>query len=367
MSRFPHVGKRGIALVFAVLVLLGAVPGVAAAETRSGGSVTVGADETVSEDLTVVGGNVVISGTVEGDLEAIGGSVTIDPGAEVTGDIDATAGNVRIDGTVGGNVTTSAGNVFVGQSATIGGTLEAGAGSTVVAGTVEGDARLGGGSITLASTASIGGDVEYSVGEDGEFTNDGADVAGSVTENPDLDIGGGGFGFDVPDLSGPVFGVYGFLVNLLVGGLLLLVLPKSSDRIADAVSDTPLRTGAIGLAALIGVPILLVLVAITIVGIPITLAGFLAYGLAVWLATIYGRYAVGEWLLAYADIDNRWAGLLAGLVVVALLVRVPFVGWLFQLLVLLFGLGAMATLIYRFVRGQRGGETASSAEDSVPA
>lgn len=367
MSRIPRIGTRGIALLLVAVVLLGAVPGVAAAETRSGGSVTVGASETVSEDLTVVGGNVVVRGTVEGDLEAIGGSVIIESGAEVTGDVDATGGNVRIDGAVGGNVTGSAGSVSVGRSASIGGSLEVGAGSIVVAGAVDGDARLGGGSITLAPSARIGGDVEYSVGEDGEFTNEGAEVAGSVTENPDLDVGGGGVGFDVPDVTGPVFGVYGFLVNLLVGALLLLVLPRTSGRVADAVSGEPLRTGAIGLGALVGVPILLVLLAITIVGIPLTLAGFVAYALAVWIATIYGRYAVGEWLLTYADVENRWIALLVGLVLVAVLVRLPFVGALFQLLVLLLGLGAMATLSYRFVRGQRGEKAVTPPEDTAPA
>ena len=383
MSRIPHVGARGIALFLTVVVLLGVVPGVAAAERQSGGSVTVGPNETVSEDLTVFGGSVTVQGTVEGDLEVVGGSVAIDPGAEVTGDVEATGGSVRIDGAVGGNVTASGGSVridgavggnatanggslFLGQGATIGGSLEAGAGSIVIAGTVDGDARLGGGSITLAPSATFGGDVEYSVGDDDEFTNDGATVAGSLAENPDLEVGGGG-GFDAPDFAGPAFGAYGFLVNLLVGALLLLVVPGTSRRVADCVSGEPLWTGAIGLGALIGVPIALALLAITIVGVPVTLAGLVTYALAVWIATIYGRYAVGEWLLSYTGLENRWVALLAGLIVVAVLVRIPFVGGLFQLLVLLLGLGAMATLLYRFVRGQRGSKTATPAEEGAPA
>ena len=366
MPGLRHTTTRGIALLLVAVVVLGTLPGVAVAETRSGGSVTVGADETVAEDLTVVGGNVVVSGTVEGDLEAIGGSVVIEPGAEVTGDVEATGGNVRIDGDVDGSVNASAGAVYVGQAASIGGTLEAGAGTIVVAGTVDGNARLGGGSITLAPSATVGGDVEYSVGENGEFTNEGADVAGSATENPDLDVGGGG-GIGLPDFAGPVFGVYGFLVNLLVGALLLLILPRTSGRVANAVSEEPLRTGAMGLGALIGVPILLGLLAITIVGIPVTLAGFLAYALAMWIATIYGRYGVGAWLLTYADVENRWIALLAGLVLVAILVRIPFVGGLFQFLVLLLGLGAMASLAYQSLRGQRGGEAATPPEDTTPA
>lgn len=373
MSRIPQIspgqrtGTRVLAVLLIAVVLLGALPGVAAAAQRSGGSVTVGADETVDEDLTVFGGTVTIRGTVEGDLTVFGGNVVIESGAEITGDVEANGGNVQIDGTVGGDVTATSGNVFVGQSADIGGTLEAAAGSIIVAGSVGEDARLAGGSITLAPTATIDGDVEYSTGEDGEFTNEAGEAAvgGSITERSDLDIGGGGV--NVPDFTGPVFGIYGFLVNLLIGALLLLVLPGTSRRVADRVTEEPLRTGAVGLGALIGAPIALVLIAITIVGIPLTLAGFVAYALAVWLATIYGRYAVGEWILGYTDVDNRWAALFAGLVVVAILVRIPFVGWIFQLAVLLLGLGAMATLLYRFVRGQRGSETAETAEEGTPA
>jgi len=103
------------------------------------------------------------------------------------------------------------------------------------------------------------------------------------------------------------------------------------------------------------------------VGIPVTIAGLVAYALAVWIATIYGRYAVGATLLSYTDVENRWADLLVGLVVVAALVRIPAVGGLFEIAVLLLGLGAMAGLLYRFVRNQRGRETAEAAGDAAPA
>lgn len=363
MSRVPRIGRRGFAVLLVAAVVLGTVPGVAAAETRTGGSIVVGEGETVS-GLTAFGGSVVVRGTVEGDLTAFGGNVMIHRGAEVTGDVEATAGNVRIAGSVGGDLTATAGNVLVAESATIDGDLEASGGTIVVAGSVGGNARLAGGSITLASTATIDGNVEYGTGEDGEFTNEGATVGGTIAESDDISVGGG---VEFPDLSGPIFGIYGFLVNLLVGALLLLVLPDTSERIIEAVEDAPVRTGGVGLAALIGVPIALVIVAITIVGIPITFAGFVAYALAVWIGTIYGRFGVGALLLSYTDVENRWADLLAGLVVVAVLVRIPVIGGLFGFIVLLLGLGAMAEHLYHFVRSQRDGDTSEPVEAVAPA
>jgi len=366
MSRVPRLGRRGIALLIAAVILVGVVPGVAAAEERTGGSVTVKENETVSEDLTAIAGSATIRGTVDGDLQVIAGSVVIDDSARVTGDVEATAGSVWIDGNVTGNVTATGGSVSVGQSGSIGGILNASTGSIVIAGSVDGNANLGGESITLAPTAAFGGDVEYNVGDDGEFTNDGASVAGTVTENPDIEVGGS---FDVDlgilDSPGPLLGTIGFVSNLLIGALLLLVVPKTSGRIGETVSEKPLVTGVVGLGVLIGTPIVLGLVAITVVGIPITLAGLATYGIAIWLAGIYGRYAIGELLLSHTDMESRWAALGIGVVLVAVLVRipVPIAPALFELLVVpLLGLGAIATLAYRFVGGQHGSESDEPAD-----
>lgn len=365
MSRVSKFGRQSIALFLVVVILLGSATGVAAAETRTGGEVVVGPDKTVS-GLTAFGGSVIVRGTVQGDLTAFAGNVIIESGGQVTGDVEAFAGNVQIDGTVGGSVSATGGNIVVGNTASIGGPLEIAAGTITVAGTVSDNAKLAGGAITLAPSALIEGDLEYSVGEDGSFEPTSSTVTGNTTEREDLSIGGG-FNMDIPDFGGPIFGIYGFLVNVVVGALLLLIFPRSTDRVAGLVKDSPLQTGGIGFLTLIGVPIGLVIVAITIVGIPLSLAGLLAYLLAVWIGTIYGRYAVGVLLLDYTEIENRWAELATGLVVVALLARIPWLGGIFELLVLLLGLGAIATLLYRFIRGQRetGGE--ESVDDAIPA
>jgi cytoskeletal protein CcmA (bactofilin family) len=364
MLQLPKPGTRGIALLLVAVVLLGTLPGIAAAEQRSGGSIVVEDGETVTEDLTAFGGTVVVRGTVEGDLTAFAGNVIIEQGAEVTGSVEVTAGNVRIAGTVGGTATASGGNVFIADTATIDADLDAAAGTIVVAGSVAGNAKLAGGSVTVASTASIDGNVEYAIGEDGEFNNEGATVGGSVTQNDNLSTDGG---FERPDPGGPVFGIYGFLVNVFVGGLLLLVFPDTSGRIANRVTDEPLRTGGIGLLALIGVPITAVLFAITVIGIPVTIAVLIVYALALWVATIYGRYAVGTAVLSYTEVENRWADLLVGLVIVAALVRIPVIGGLFEFVVLLLGLGAMTGLLYRFVHNQRGPEASEGDETLAPA
>lgn len=329
-----------------LLLVLGTAPGVVAAETRSGGTVVVGADETV-DGLEAFGGTIIVRGTVDGNLQAFGGDVRIE--GEVTGDVEAFAGNVWIGGTVGGDVEASGGNVNVAPDAEIGGSLSAAAGNLLVAGSVGGNAELAAGTITLAETATIDGDVEYAVDEEDDFQNRGATVAGSITRVEDLGAGP----WEDPVVPNWVFGVYGFLANLLLGAILLVLFPRTSDEVALSVAEEPVRTGLIGLAALIVIPVLLVVLVITIIGIPIALIGALLFALLLWVGLVYGRFAIGMILVALADVDSRFAGLLVGLIVLGVVSLIPWVGGLVDFLVLLLGLGALASVVYAGYRDRR--------------
>lgn len=342
-----------------VFLVLASVPGPVAAETRSGGTVIVREAETV-DGLTAFGGSVIIRGTVQGDLEAFAGNVFIE--GEVTGDVDAVAGNVRISGDVGGDVSATGGNVFIEPTASIDGAFEAAAGMVAIGGTVDDDVSIAAGTLRLSREASLGGNLEYAVGEDGQFIDEGASVAGSITRRPDLRPGL----VTVPAATEWLFDIYGILVNLLLGVLFLLVFPDFSSRVARRVADEPLRTGGIGLVTLVAVPVALVLLAITIIGIPFTIIDSLLFVLVAWVAAVYGRFAVGMWLVSLADVDSRWAGLLVGLVAVAIVKLIPVIDWLVELVVLLLGLGALATLGYGAYRGRRGSEAIVPAAEPGP-
>ncbi|WP_135827689.1 polymer-forming cytoskeletal protein [Halorussus halobius] len=337
---------RRFALALAVVVALAAVPApVAAQETRSGGTVTVEADETVDGDLTAFGGTVVVRGTVDGNLTAAAGNVLV--AGQVNGDLEAFAGNVRINGTVTGDASAVGGNVFLDEGGRVDGALEAGAGNVVVEGEVGGDARLGAETVTVGPSAVVGGDLAY--GGDLDLA-DGASVAGEVREesnvNPDVGPVGG-------TLPGWVSWAYGLLANLVLGAIAVLAFPRFSDGLADRVAGDPLRSGGVGLLLLVGVPVLLVLLAISLVGIPLALVGAFAYAFVLWLGYVYGAFAVGTLLLGLADAANRWLALAVGLVAVSLVGIVPVVGGLVEFAVLLLGLGALALGVRNRYRGRR--------------
>lgn len=365
MTRSSSVVRSGVVLVVLAVVMLASVPGVAMAEQRGGGAVVVEEGETVTENLTAFGGAVIVSGTVDGDLSAYGGNVVIEPSGEVTGAVETAAGDVRIAGTVAETVNATGGRVVIAETASIGEDLGANGGPVVVAGTVGGDATLEGQSVTLESSASINGTVEYQTGDTGGFTDDGASVSGAVSQTESTSTGGEIRDSDGLVLSGQLTAVYLFLVTLLVGGLLVGIFPDTSSRVADSVQHHPLRTGGIGLVALFGTPVVAILFAITIIGIPVTFAGLISYALTLWIASIYGRYAVGAVVLSYAGVTSRWARLIVGLLIVALVIRLPVVGGLLEFGVLVLGLGAVGTLLYRVVREQRESEPTETTEPSV--
>ncbi|WP_254536375.1 bactofilin family protein [Halomarina litorea] len=318
--------RTGLVALVALAVVLAGVPGVATAETRSGGTVVVGAGEVVDEGLQVFAGTAVIEGTVNGDVEVF-------------------AGTVIVEGTVDGDLSTFGGSVELAEGAVVTGALNAAAGDVTVAGQVGGNVDVGAGTILLADTARIGGDLNY----DGELVREGGSVVGGAVTQDGTSVGPVDLGaFDA------VFAFYGLLASLLLGALVLLAFPGTSDRVAATALTEPLRAGGVGLLTLVAVPIALVLVAITVIGIPITIVGALLFAVVAWVATVFGRLAVGTWLLSYADVRNRWAGLLVGFLVVAAVGYVPFVGSVVDFVVFLLGLGALALVVARAYRGTSG-------------
>lgn len=353
--------RQLLALSVALFVLLGAGPAVAMAQSsQTGGTVVVGPDETISGGLEVVAGSVVIHGTVDGNLQAVGGSVLLSETGTVTGNAEMTGGSVVVAGAVGGDATFAGGSFLLREAGSVGGTLEGGAGDVRLDGAVGGDTTVGAETLTLGSTAVLAGGLEYDAGTFDR--QDGSQVAGQVVRNPGLTVGTDFGGFQAPVIPWWVGQAYGFLVNLALGAVLLLVAPAFAGRVSSLGTTKTLRSGGAGLLAFVGVPLLLVLVALTIVGIPLSLVGILLFVIALWVGSVFGAFVVGTYLLRLADRENRWGALVLGLAVVAVLTAIPYgLGGIVGFVVLLLGLGAFA-LALRGEGGDEGDEGLGTAE-----
>ncbi|SFG08089.1 Polymer-forming protein [Halopelagius inordinatus] len=335
---------RKLLAILAVFVLLVGTTGVVSAQTDTpfGGAITVEAGETHEGDLRVAGGSVVVAGTVDGSLQVAAGRVVVTDTGRVTGDVAAAAGSVTIDGAVDGDVSVGTASLVVGDAAVVGGSLEAGAADARIDGTVAGDVTVGADTFVVGPGADIGGDVVYDAGT--VTVSEEATVGGTVTRDDTL--GQTAPVFDgrsgaTSAVSTALVALYGFFANLVLGALLLAVAPGFARRVTDVATTEAAKSAGVGLLALVGVPVVLVLLVVTVVGIPLSVAGFAAFGLVLWAAAVYGALVLGTWLLSLADYDQRWVALFVGVFLVSLAGLLPF-GGVVQFAALVVGLGAFA-------------------------
>lgn len=335
-------------------LVLAAGPGLAAADSRVGSTVTVGAGETV-DGLEVAAATVVVHGTVQGNLDGVAADVRISETGVVTGDVNVAAASLAIDGAVRGDVNAGVATFVLGDGATVAGSVNVGAADATLAGQVDGDVAVGADRILVADTAVIAGELRY----DGDLTQrSGAAIAGDVVR--DETIGRTEFEFSpVPDGVGAV---YGLLANLVLGAVLLVAFPGTTRKVAGVVADTPIRAGAFGFVTLVAVPVVLVALALTIVGIPLTIMGAMLFALLAWTAVVYGWFAIASWALARADVENDWAALAVGLLAAALVGFVPILGGVVTFAVFLLGLGAIALVLDGYRRDRRNARRGTTTE-----
>lgn len=323
--------------------MLGIIPGQAVAQPTMGDTVHVAEGETVSE-VSALAGSIIIEGTVTGDVSGAAGSVIID--GTVEGDVEVATGSLTINGQVGGDVSAGAGNVHIGEQGSIGGALEIGAGNVRIDGTVVGNAQIGASAIHLGETAEIGGSLTY----DGSLSGNLDAVAGETVRDRTL---GPTVGQEVQPLAEWLFTIYAFVLNLVLGGILLALFPRYSDSVSEIVRSQPVQSGIVGIGLLIGIPIFLLAMALTILGIPLMVIGVFLFLLVIWISLIYGRFAVGMWALGYFDQHNRYLGLFVGLLIAIILAQIPVLGGLVNFVIFVLGLGAVFSGLYRYYQRSR--------------
>lgn len=354
-------------LTLVALLCVSTIGGVATAQEqqKTGSIVTIGPDEVHNGDLEATGGDVNIEGTVDGDLTVTGGSVTVS--GDVSGDLTVTAGSAIISGNIDGNLLVVGGDVHIQDQATIGGTTEVTGGTITVDGTLGGDTQLDGESVTIGPTATIDGDLIHSA--DSVDISDDAEITGELIEQDDLDA------TMLPDVSlpdipeiavTPLVGAYIFLANLLLGAVLLVAAPRFSDHVSEQGVDRPIMSGGVGIATLIGMPILLGVLFISIIGIPLAFLVSYSFIFVIWVGLVYGAFVIGTWGLSLFDINHQWGALALGLTIISLLYALPY-GGVLLVAIALFGLGAFVRALYDWRTRDGGDNTESGGNPPFPA
>jgi cytoskeletal protein CcmA (bactofilin family) len=319
---------------------------------------------TVNGDAYVAAGQVEVNGTINGDLLTAGGDLDI--GGTVTDDVRAAGGSIRLNGSVGKNATAAGGNIIVRRTAVIhggllvvggnlaqGGSVEnnlrAAVGNIEVTGSVGKNTDVTGGRLVIARGANIGGNLTALLSEkDRSEIAEGA-VKGSINvkqqeETPHriLGIASGKFWFKAF-----------WTVSLFLTGFVLFLLSRKLFADYGTVAITRLGMSLLwGLAVVVCTPIAVIIVCITVIGIPLGLMVLALYLIMIYLSHLCLGLAVGMRLFG-SDVSSGWIlyfVFIVGTIIFQGLSLIPILGTLLEIGAILLGCGAMVLLIKGLVK-----------------
>ena len=94
----------------------------------------------------------------------------------------------------------------------------------------------------------------------------------------------------------------------------------------------------------------------TIIGLPLGIIGLVLYGVAIYLSQIPVSLLIGKLIIMQKkepdSIGSMIGALALGLVILLVLGLIPVIGWIINLLVIIFGLGALVTSEVRLRSGE---------------
>jgi cytoskeletal protein CcmA (bactofilin family) len=378
LGRGWRLRQPGLRLLIVLLAM--SLPSFAL-ERRHGEFVTVAANETVDDTLLAAGNTVRMEGVVNGDLLAFGRTVEVR--GTVKGDLISFAKRTVVSGTVEGSIFNFSQSLdldgqlghslygwtqslSVNNRGHVGDGIVAGAGdinlegevkrsatifasSADVSGSIGRDLNMNGGSLTLTNTARVGGNLSARVRQLKDVhIADGATIAGKR----DIQVRVRKNQFTRPRFY--FHQALWFAAAMLVGWLGLVLFPGFFEACTQAVGSG-WRSLGLGVGVLAGVPVAIIVGAITLVGIPVSLMVFAVYLAAIYLAKIWVGAFLGRLLLKPAGATKRdWLlGLLVGLLILSIVGFIPYLGGLVRLGVICLGLGAFAWQLYWASRAAR--------------
>ncbi len=250
------------------------------------------------DDVSVVGGISRIEATIDGDLEVTGGIVTLLPGSSVHGDIHVTGGKLEIEDGV----------------------------------RIDGDVDNVGGIVNKPDDIRV------------HYTNNTGGVEGARPGR-------------LHRIADAISSAATRFAALFLAGVLALGLARRrADGIRVAIATQFGRSLGLGLVAALGAATAIVVLAVTIVGIPLAAAAFGVAMAAAYVGAALTLATAGEALLAHR-IPSPWKRLAVVCAAFAVLGMIPTIGGILEAVVFLVGFGAVVTT--------RGG--VSSADAPIPA
>jgi len=319
---------------------------------------TINISDTVTQDMLVAGGNINFNGyagddircaggsitilsDVAGDVVVAGGTVTIGKGAVIHGNLIASGGELMVDGKVLGMVQSHSGTFTL--NGTVGGDLDSRGGEVTINGSVDGNSVLAAGTIEIGSDASFDGDVNYwNKKGSPDFIN--AVHNGKALFDPSLEIKSGKLVY--LGFASVLIALWYLGTALLMIFLIQYLFNATMKSAAGTVKNDSMKSLGYGMLFLIGVPIAIVITAITIIALPVSILLLIGYITLLLLATVIVSLITAHWInntyYQYSWSSVRIAFAAFGIfIVIKLASLTPVVGPLILLLVVCMAFGGL--------------------------
>jgi hypothetical protein len=249
-----------------------------------------------------------------GNITQIGEDVVVNAGEVLNGDAVAIMGDVIINGRISGDAVAVMGDV-------------------IVSGTVEGDATAVGGRVIVEENGRVLGKINQ-VGMAGGI--------GEVLRN----LGKYGFYWN-PKMLGrtyfprtTIFNFLRFLGILALGALTIALFPNNVKTAANTVDRDAFGKLIKGLGLMLLIPVVVLLLVLTLIGIPLIPAVFLLAAIAGFFGYVAISVFMGRRLNEHVRIaSNLFTEYLLGALVLGLVQLMPFLGWIVSLAVFILSLG----------------------------
>ncbi len=314
---------------------------------------------TVNGDVVVAGGQLNLEGDIKADVIATGGRITL-RGA-VGDDARLAGGEIRVASQIGDDLVAAGGRIHLSPAARIGGRawlsggevridghvvdeLRVSSGRVVIAGAVNGNAELWADQVIIEETAVISGNLHYKSAHEAIIAA-GAHIDGEVVHTPvEVDM--------KPVVASVIFAGLVLLFSIIVTAVVLyLLFPDFSLRVSQSLRSEPWLSLGVGLAVFAGVPVLMVILFATAIGVWLALML-----LAIYLVLLLTGYFSGALFVANAGLNLlrktevskalRATALAVAIFTLAVFNLVPLLGGLVNWAVLLAGIGALSRQLY---------------------
>lgn len=347
---------------------------------KSEGNLLISASEVINDDLYLVGNCINIEGTVNGDVFVLAKKLVIN--GTINGDLNcagatlylnqkdsqtirALAKDIYFKGHTSQDFITAGESITFYNSAYIEKNFVIASNKLILAGTISGNTKIKTGFLQIEPQTVFGQNLEYGAPK--------TEIAKNITINGELKI------LEQQFLSKNIFlqklkeyfpwlkyifnrfvgNIYAILILSIFGVVVLKFMPAQTTSIIDEMLQKPGLSILLGILTCLAVPILSLLLALTVVGIPFALAIFSFFGFGFYISKVFVCILVGKLfifrILKKEPLDTRknlLREMLLGVLIYYLIVNIPILGFLFAGLTTLMAIGAfMGTRKDMYQRG----------------